>query len=209
MKRAISLVLALVLALCLVACGTAEAPKSNIEKNDDSAALGTMQGGVYTNEYAGFKLTLDDKWVFSSEEELKELDSEDWADGAGVTDMIADNEETFSSIDISYLKLSMTERLAAATTTEEEIVDAMMEEKDELIAEYTQEGAQDVTMEKKTVTFLGQQRVAVLTTGSIEGISFYILQLQDYTKGSFGVLITLSSYITDSTQELLDMFEAI
>ena len=232
MKKLISLVLAAVLVLSLVACGAqTEPPKSNITptptqaettpateaateaatepKEDDTASLGDMQGGVYTNTYAGFTVTLDEKWTFSTEEELKELDAEDMEDGASITDMMAENLETLQSINVSYQKLTAAERLAAMTTSEGEVIDEMLKEKDDLIASYAEAGITVSNVEKKTVTFLGKECPAMLTTASIEGIPYYILQMLDYSKGAFGVIITVGSFLSDSTVELLDLFKPL
>lgn len=215
MKKLISLVLALMLVLSMAACGGApDAPKGSLNtptepKDDNTASLGSMQGGVYTNEYAGLKLTLDDKWTFSTEEELKELDADDMEDGDMVTDMMAENLESLQSINLGYQKLTASERLAAMTTTEAELMEEMVASKDEFIASYAEAGITVSNMEAKTVTFLGKERTALLTTASIEGVPYYILQFMDYSKGAFGVIITLGAFMENTTEDMLALFEAI
>ena len=57
--------------------------------------------------------------------------------------------------------------------------------------------------------FLGEERCAMRTSATIQGVNYYILQVYDYHLGQFGVTLTVGSYVEDKTEELLDLFYAV
>lgn len=184
-------------------------------------SLGRMEGGVYTNTYAGFGCELDSNWTFYTAEELQELpentaelfkdsdllDSEDML--SQITDMMAENVNDLTSINVLYTKLSMAERLAYAAMTDEEILDVTLEQKDAMIAAYEQAGFQVDSMEKVTVSFLGEECPALHCAMSIDGIAYYTLQVFNYKVGQYGITTTLASYLEDNTAGLLDLFYVV
>ena len=80
---------------------------------------------------------------------------------------------------------------------------------DTLISSYAQAGIMVSTMEKVTVSFLGEQRVALKTVGTLADMDYYILQIMDYKLGSYGVTLTLSSFVEDKTESMLELFYAV
>ena len=82
MKRLI--VLFTVLALLLAGCGeeipeadvsgkvepTTEAATEAVTPAETPVSMGRMEGGTYTNEYAGYACDLDSSWIFYGAEEL-------------------------------------------------------------------------------------------------------------------------------------------
>lgn len=229
MKRVIAILMAAVLALSMVACGgQSELPKSEITQittapaeEKDTVSLGRMEGGVYTNKYAGFVCTLDTDWTFLTAEELQELPGEtaklfegseldaSKIETATITDMMAENVMDLCSINVQYQKLSTAERIAFKMATEEEVIDELLKTKDTMVSAYTSAGIEVASMEKKTVQFMGQERTVIYTAASIQGVPLYILQIMDYTKGSFGVIITLGTYLEDNTESLLSLFTPV
>lgn len=89
------------------------------------------------------------------------------------------------------------QELAFANATPEQVADELMKQKDVLINAYEQAGMQNVKLEKKTVTFLGEERVAILTTATVSDIPCCSLQIQDYSAGAYGV--TLTGYLEDKS----------
>lgn len=237
MKKIIAIALALM--LLLTGCSGEKAPASTVEQSpapeatsgstietaapaeDAQVSLGRMEGGVYTNTYAGFGCELDSSWTFYTAEELQELPentAELFKDSelldsdtmlSQITDMMAENVTDLTSVNVLYTKLSMAERLAYATMTDEEILDVTLEQKDAMIAAYEQAGFQVDSMEKVTVTFLGEECPALHCAMSIEGIAYYTLQVFDYKTGQYGITTTFSSYLEDNTAGLLDLFYAL
>lgn len=190
-----------------------EAP--NPEKK---AALGRLEGGVYTNSYAGYGCTLDESWTFYTAEELQELpenvaellegselgDQNDFLQQ--ITDMMAENVNDLTTINVLYQKLSMQERLAYMALNEEQIMDVTLGQMDAMVDAYAQAGIMVDTMEKTAVTFLGEERTALLTSSTIEDIPYYTLQLFDYHLGQYSVTLTLASYVENNTAQLLELF---
>lgn len=183
--------------------------------------MGRLEGGTYINEYAGYSCTLDSNWAFYGAEELQELpdnvkelladteigDSVDTV--AQFTDMMAENANEMLVMNVLYQKIGLQERLAFAMLSESEVIDATLEEKDSMIAAYAQAGMDVETMEKVTVTFLGEERTGLKTTGTIQGMPFYILQVFDFHLGQYTVTLSVNSYMEDKTAQTLELFQPI
>ena len=221
------LALMLVLAVMLAGCAErAEDVAGNVAPNqaateaaeEKPVSLGRMDGGVYTNSYAGFGCTLDDSWTFYSDEELQALpenvnevlkDTEigDAMEGVEqITDMMAENMETFSSMNLLYQKMDAQTRLVYGMMSEESIADAMLAQSDTMIAAYAQAGLDVTSLEKVTVTFLGEERIALRTEGTMQDIPFYMVQVFDYNQGSYSITLTMTSYMEDKTADMLALF---
>lgn len=201
-----------------------EAPEEETEEvteapaEENAGSLGRIEGGIYTNTYAGFSCTLDSNWVYFSAEELqqlpentKELFAEtelgELASGyAQISDMMAENATDLTTMNVLYTQIGMSERLAYMTMTEEQIIDQTLTQKDMMVAAYEQSVMENVSIEKVKVNFLGEEHVAMKTSASVQGVDYYILQVFNYHLGSYGVTLTVSSYLEDNTQALLDMF---
>ena len=202
------------------ASGVSDAPAETDAPEETEVSLGRMEGGVYTNTYAGFGCKLDSNWEFYTAEELQELPEnlqELFADtemsdavdaSAQIVDMQAENANDMSTINVVYQKMDAATRLMAATYGEEEIIDNMLTMKDTMIASYAVGGMDVDTMEKVEVDFLGEKHFALSTKGTmrIYDIPYYMLQLTDYNVGRYGVVITVNSLVEDKTESLLDLF---
>lgn len=235
MKRVICM-LTLVLALLLAGCGgkqaepagtitpgpaPATAPTSSVETTaapENPVALGRIEGGTYTNTYGGFGCTLDANWEFYSAEELQDLpndvqelfaDTELGEATAGMTqimDMKAENANDLTTMNVLYNKLDAQSRLAYAMLSEEDILDALMEQKDLMISSYSQAGIEVSSMEKTEVEFLGEKHFAVRTSSTWDDVPYFTLQLFDYHAGRYSITITFASYLEDKTDDLLALF---
>ena len=228
MRKKRILVFALLLCLVLSGCGGKDPVPGTVTPNttvpaetEKPASLGRLEGGVYTNTYAGYGCELDANWVYYSAEELQALPENinelladtDLADSMEdvfqIMDMKAENAQDLTTINVLYTKLGLEERLAYMVLSEEAIVDGVLTQKDALIAGYAQAGIDVSSMEKTQVTFLGETHYAVHTQAATQGVPYYILQVFDYTLGPYGVTLTLSSYVEDITQELLNLFYSV
>lgn len=250
MKKNLSLTLALLLALCLflTACGGGDADVSgNVTPNQDASAavptgevaqeqeatepvavapenelsLGRMEGGIYTNTYAGFACKLDSNWTFLSAKELEQIPStvsdlvsgtelgDALADVQQFTDMMAENVNDLTNMNVLYQKLSMQERLAYAVLSEEQIIDATLDQSGMMIEAYAQAGISVTSMKKISVNFAGKERFAIHTTATIQDIPYYMLQFFDFHLGEYGITTTLASYVEDNTVNLLELFSAV
>ena len=187
------------------------------ESNDFS--LGTMQGGTYENAYVGYGCTLGANWTYKTAEELQDisgLTKDIFEDGGvdvsgfnSVMDMMAECTDPLASININYTALSAEERIAHRLAGEEGLVDGTLQQKDMLISTYAQAGIEVSAIEKVSVTFCGEQRWAIHTTASIQGVPYYILQLFDTNIGPYYVTLTLGSFVEDTTPQLMDLFYSL
>ena len=233
MKRLISALLALTLALALAGCSANKEPGGTItpkpndtqetttapaeETTEATVSLGRMEGGVYTNEYAGFGCELDESWSFKTAEELQDLSqlTEDmlrdstFADSkySTITDMMAENYELLASINVNYTRLSVSDRVTFSTISEETLIDTTLLQKDDMIQSYAQSGIQVSSMEKTQVSFLGEQHYAIHTVATIEDTPYYLIQLFCFNLGGqYNVTLTLASFVEDNTAGLLELF---
>lgn len=189
-------------------------------KQDDEpvVSLGRMEGGVYTNQYAGFGCKLDSNWQFYTAEELQELpdnleemfkgtDAGDSLDKYPViADMQAENTTDLTSINVQYQKLDTATRLVFAAYDEEGVIDETMKQKDAMISSYAQAGIDVISMEKVTVTYLGQEHTAILTSATVQSVPYYTLQIMNYHLGQYAVIVTFASFGENHTEALLDLF---
>ena len=222
------LVFLTILALLLAGCGTS-APESSVagtvEPTSESAApaetpvtMGRLEGGSYINDYTGYACEPDSNWTFYSAEELQELPDNvkeliadtEMADVIGdvpqFTDMMAENVNDMITINALYQKHTLQERLGFAMLTDAELIDGTLEQQDMMVEAYAQAGMDVESMERVTVTFLGEEREALRTVGTVAGVPFYMVQIFDYHLGQYSVTLTINSYMEDKTQQTLDLF---
>jgi hypothetical protein len=123
--------------------------------------------------------------------------------------MMAENLVNYSTINIMYTQISLAERLQYAVMSEEEIIDATLSQVQTLTDVYAQAGIDVISIDKVTVDFLGEEHFAIKTTAEIEGYPYYILQVQDFQAGAYGITVTLSCLFEDTTDDLLGLFYAV
>lgn len=241
MKKLIAALLALAMLLALGGCSAApdsqtptEAPQTidaaesthsaetEVPAQDAEVTLGVIDGGVYTNTYAGFAVTLNESWQYYTAEQLQDLSNltdellqdsalaEQTGEFSQITDMMAECYDDLTSINILYTRLSTKERLAYALMSEEALIDLTLEQTDLLIQTYTDAGIDVTSMEKDRVSFLGEEHFAIRTVASIQGTPYHILQLFRYNLGGqYYITLTLASLVEDNTDSLLELFSAI
>ena len=236
MKKLICLLLVLSLLLC--GCGgnaeapdnkevpqtaapTQEAPETEAPEETRPLSLGQTDGNTYINEYVGYGCRLSDAWVLYPADVLQEIPNDvlealkgselgDALEGVTqITDMMAENVDELTTVNVVYTKLSLQERLAYALMDDAAIMDEVLKQKDMLISSYAQAGINATAIESVTVTFLGQERLAMHTTATMQDVPYFILQVYDYHLGGYGVVTTFASFIEDKTESLLDLFYAL
>ena len=232
-KRILSMLLAV--AMLLAACGSKdpETPKTTTtptqttptqttgqaQHQERDVRMGVLEGNTYTNEYVGIGITMDADWTAIPAEELQELPDNlrEMFKGTDLenvkltqfTDVMAENATLMVNFNVLYQKLGLQERLAYSLMNESQILDTVLAMKDTLIDAYANAGIAVEKIEKKNVTFLGEDRVAMYTVASVQGIPYYILQLYDYHLGAYGITFTAGSFYEDNTLSVLDMFYSL
>lgn len=188
---------------------------------ENELSLGRMEGGVYTNAYVGYACNLDSDWTFLSAVELEQIPAgtaelisgtelgEALANVSQFTDMMAENVNDLTTMNVLYQKLDMPTRLAYMALTEEEIIDASIDQMDMLVAAYEQAGFTVDSIKKVTVTFLGEERTALHSSMEFQGVPYFTLQFFDYHLGEYSVVTTLASYVEDRTASLMELFYSL
>lgn len=195
---------------------TEEATEATEATEEKTVSMGVLEGGTYTNTYAGFGCEMDANWTIYPADQLQELpdNMEEMFKGTDLegveieqfTDVMAENLTDLTTFNVLYQKLSMQERLAYALMDEADIIEATLSQYDTLVAAYANAGIIVQSMDKATVTFLGEEHTALYTTATVQDIPYYILQLYDYDSGAYAIVTTFASYVEDNTQSMLDMF---
>lgn len=223
MKKILAFILTLTIVTLTVCPGvTAFAASTDSQPN---MALGSIENGVYSNEYAGIACALNENWVYYSAEELQALPdniselfadteiADQIADSTVIADMQAENAENLLGVNINFTKLGIKERLAYSLLSEEDAIDVLLSQKEMITNSYAQAGITVSSMEKVTVTFLGQEHFAVKTQATLRlddiELPYFILQIMNYKLGSYGMTLTASSYVEDNTQSVLDLFYSL
>lgn len=232
------LVIALILGL-FAGCATEEkvpggtiVPNTTAAENEDEPTeaptapkpemdLGSMEGGVYTNKYAGFSVALDEKWTFAGAKELQQLpenikeiltDSEivdDMEKYPSIIDMKAEHTEALCTMNVLYQKMDLPTQLSCVSITEKQYIEAMLDQKALLESTYEAAGFKNVYMEIVDVKFAGQDRTALMTSCTLEnGVPYYFVQLFYHRLGAYSVTVTLGSFVNDYTEDLMEMFKA-
>ena len=196
----------------------AEQKTQDTEASQDFS-LGAMQGGTYENAYVGYGCKLDANWTYKTAEELQDISgmTKEMFEGTDldlsaynqITDMMAECSDPLASINIQYTSLSTQDRIAHAMAGEEGIIDATLQQKDLLVSTYAQAGIEVTSMEKVKITFCGEERFAIKTVASIQGMGYYILQLFDTNIGPYYVTLTMGTFVDDNTDALVDLFYSL
>lgn len=197
----------------------APGPSGNTTQPSNKSSLGTWNGKTYTNEYAGFKITFDNNWTYLSANELQEMPDtiqglvDDTTLGQLMTqftqvmDLNAADNLTGNSTNVVYQNIPAEQKSLLAGMSDEEVVELQLMSKELLEETYAAMGIEVTTMEKTTVNFLGKTVYALKTTASYSGLDVYMVQLAWYNLGDWSVSLTITTYINDATQEVLNMYK--
>lgn len=222
----------ILIALTLLLCGCApreEAPvagqitpaQTEAAEETRPVSLGRAEGGEYVNEYVGYGCSFGSGWTLYGADQLQELpdniaemmEGTEMGDKISqytqITDMMAENVDQLTTVNVVYTQLGLQERLAYAVLSEKEILEQVLSQQDMLIESYAAAGIYVSDMELVTVTFLGQERYAIHTTATMQDVPYFILQVYDYHLGSYGVVTTFASFIEDNTAALPVLFYSL
>lgn len=212
-KKLCALLLALLLTMSLAACG---ADDSGSDGNDPAAkkefSVGELSGDTYTNEYFGFAATLDG-WTFLSKDQLSQLteqvadllDDEEiakvYAAGKVVMEMYAGN-GAGGTVNVTVENLGDAN---GAKYTESSYVDATVSV---LPDKMTNAGYTDVSVNKTDVTLAGANHSGISVVATSNGVTVYET-LVCVKVGNYVCTVTTATAETDTTAEILGLFEAL
>lgn len=198
---------------------------SDNQGDDENLSLGYFEGNDYINPYIGVVCKLSEKWTHKSADELQDVGStvldklsgsalgsflEDYMDeGAQLIAMSAENVTDLTVINAVYVRMTDSEYEQVQSMTQDEVINGVLSMKDLLIEGYKMNGINVNSMEKATVKFLGADCPAILTVSTISGVPYYTLQLVFQHAGRYAVTVTLASFQTNRTSELLELFSKI
>lgn len=196
-------------------------PETTAPQTEPAQDQQTQQGGTYENHYAGFGCQLDSTWTFYGAQDLQELDSnveeaftdadltEMMGNADQLTDMMAENPELLQTVNIQYRRLNAQEKLAFQMLSNEDEIDAMIDQKDQLIQAYESMGMVVHSIEKSQTQFLGESVWVLKSHMEVEQVPYYTTQVMLYDLGDFGLTLTAASFLEDQTQQVLDLFYAL
>lgn len=74
---------------------------------------------------------------------------------------------------------------------------------------FREKGAQEASVRKETVSFLGKEHNAIKTVLKINNLNVYVVQILDYILSKYGSVLSCTSVGMDTTQDILDLFYAL
>lgn len=229
MKKIAAMLMALVL-LATTACGqqaqeqtggTVEpggqqepSAAGQVDAADDMPEMGSVNGGVYTNEFAGIGCTLDETWVFYTEEQLAQVNGF-FTDGTGdedmrklmednksVQDMQAASVDGLMTMGVTFQNMGL---LFGSTMSAQEYAELSAGQLPDELSVY---GLENVTAAVTTATFAGEERPAVTLTATVQDIPMYELMIC-LKEGNYIYCVVLCSYTEDVTAEMAALFYAL
>lgn len=177
---------------------------------------------VYLQDHFGYKLTLDEDWVFATDRELKALNDalKDSAESGDTlsslvdsdnlyTDMMASDTVTGNTIVIRLVQEGLADVIGSKEKRNEALADAMY-------ADAEAAGLEKIEKTTREVTFLGEPVTAIGVKGQMALSDEYSTemwyQMIVKRKGEYASVIFVTGFTEfggDNYQEILDCFEAI
>lgn len=170
---------------------------------------GTVEGQSYVNSFFGIKADFGNEWVLASEDEIatmtaqtsetlnNEAAKKQIEEGEAVMDFYAQNPRGAQTLNI-YM-----EDLGLANASADMIITGTM---NAVKKELESQSFEDVTVEKGTTTFLGEEVPCINIFGRYTGLDFYEKQVF-LIKGRNAASITAASFNEDHNDEILSLLQ--
>lgn len=234
MKKTATMLMAIwMLALMLTACGQ-QAPEQTggsvkpgaaqdqsvtgqvdaSQPDEEELEMGSVNGGTYTNAFAGIGCTLDETWVFYTKEQIAELNGfltdgtsdEDMKklmeNSQSVQDMYASSTDGLMTINVVFQNMGL---LLGTTMSAQEYAELHVTQIPDAMAAY---GFEDVAASVTTAELAGEERPAIALTATIQDIPVYEL-IVCLRQGNYIYCVTLCSYTEDVTAQMAELFYAL
>ena len=234
MKKTAAMLMAIwILALMLTACGQ-QAPEQTggsvepgteqdqsvtgqvdaSQPDKEELEMGSVNGGTYTNNFAGIGCALDETWVFYTKEQIAELNGfltdgtsdEDMKklmeNSQSVQDMYASSTDGLMTINVVFQNMGL---LLGTTMSAQEYAELHVTQIPDAMEAY---GFEDVTASVTTAELAGEERPAIALTATIQDIPVYEL-IVCLRQGNYIYCVTLCSYTEDVTAQMAELFYAL
>ncbi|MGM9669404.1 MAG: hypothetical protein ACI3VZ_06575 [Faecousia sp.] len=215
MRKLLAMILVLAMILCVTACADKDDLRGQVSNNptETDFSLGSTSGGTYENKFIGIGCTLDENWVYYTDEEILQLNqltadaldenlAEELEDASSIYDMFAQNVDTGATINVNMENLGL---LYGSLLSPSEYADHAMPK---LTPALESMGFTDIQLEKTTCTFAGEERTAIRIVGQYNGYPLYE-QLVCFKAGNYMAVISVSILGEDATDEILGAFYAL
>lgn len=226
--KILSAVLAVLTVATFTACSSKEPERGNISKETSSQKVTETQakteattegfdytvpvteGNTYTSTFLNAKITLDEGWKFSTEEEMKQLNEavaniagEEYAEQLKKSDVIYDmsaaNTETGDNININFENLG---KLYGKVITPATYISLA---KDSVKTMLESMGCSNVVLTDRDVKFAGQDAKALHVKADMAGIPIYEMCVV-ISCGDHMANIAITTMLEDGTEALLAKF---
>ena len=187
---------------------------------DRNLTLGQVAENVYTNEYMDVYFA-PNGWTMQGAGELQDAlkgvgevmegtELEGKLEGlTQVMDMQGVAPDGVSNVNVVYTKIGAVERLAYMALDEEQVLDAVLENMDSMIEAYGNAGISVASMTKVPVNYRGEERLAIRTLGTVQGVNICMLQVYECKLGSYSAVITVTCLEEADAVEIMGMFEKL
>ena len=195
------------------AAETESAAAETASEEEALAALGHVDGNVYTNETFGINFEATEDWYIASPEELAQIQGlaadavqdEDLADqlreSGSIYDFYAQNTENSANINVIIQDVGLFQGFMLNNTTKliEEVIP-------QVETALTSAGYENVVCEQGSVTYKGADKACISTSFTTQGID--VVQRQIYEISSqYLAVITVSAASEEDAQAVFDLFK--
>lgn len=171
-------------------------------------------GRTYTNEFLSVACQLGDEWTYLTDEEIAQLNgeigesltdeelSEMFSNGKTVQDMYAASADGTATINVIFEDMGV---LYGAALDEDAYINLVMPTLEDALM---QAGMSDIQVEAGSMEFAGADHSTLRVTSTISEIPVYELMVC-VKEGNYMGVITLASYLEDTTEEMAALFTAL
>lgn len=176
-------------------------------------ALPERSGNTYSSKSLGAKMTIDEGWVFSTDEEIAELNNI-VLDAAGDNyveslkkadmfyDMMAANETTGDNISVVFQNMGL---IYGKVITAETYLNLSKTSVEDMLTEM---GAENIESSIEKVQFAGKEEAALIVKSEISDMPIYQICIAK-SCGDYMANVTITTMLEDSTADILAKFTPV
>ena len=206
------------LSLIFSGCGGEE----ELQPKEVSYGEVIVDENAYENAYLGMGVKFPAEFEIQSAEDLgqdlerakevfKDTELSDEIENAVMyMDLQAVSNSNGDNVNIIYQELNKKDWTAYAQASDDEITDAILSQKDTLQKSYEDAGMEVISIEKGSLTMLGEEVPTIETKIEMYGMTMNIVQVAKFNLGGkFGLMITFTAVDEAGIQAMADAFYAL